>query len=282
MPLGSKNRKFNMIKISDNHLFVFKSQYFSGPLDLLLQLVRDNKMDLLQINISKITNQYILYLKSISQPDLNRSGDFIRMASWLLYLKSKSLIPEDKAPEDEPDIEEFKKQLSSLLTIYKKFQKIAHFLYSKNVLGRDCWKSGHQLETLKQDKKIKIADEEGLIQLSQAYYRQLSLQKKKKNYIIKKAIPTLMHRLKEAASFFRMGLSLKFSELVKINRSSHSVLLSFLSLLELSKSGFVRLFQERLFSNIDITVKKTMTKEDLRNISQDTSDEEDQLQPSLF
>ena len=271
-----------MKKISETHFFVFKSQSFSGPLDLLLQLVRDNKMDLLQINISKITDQYMVYLKSISQPDLNRAGDFIRMASRLLYLKSKSLIPEDKAPEEEPNIEELKKQLSSLLITYKKFQKIAYFLYSKNVLGRDCWKSGHQLETPKQDKRIKIADGEGLIQLSQAYYRQLSLQKKKKNYIIKKAIPTLMHRLKETVSFFRMGLSLKFSELVKINRSSHSVLLSFLSLLELSKSGFVRLFQERLFSNIDITVKKTMTKEDLRNISQDMSDEEDQSQPSLF
>lgn len=265
---------------------VFNIPSFSGPLDLLLQLVRENKMDLLEIDVSKITDQYLAYLKSLPQPDLNRAGDFIRMASWLLYLKSKSLIPEEKQNEEEPDFEELKKKLSSLLILYKRFQKLALFFNSKNILGRDCWKSGHELlfETPEEDKKIEIGREEGLLQLSQAYYKKQAKKKKEKKYEIKQAMPTLLHRLKETAGFFKMGLKLKFSQLVSLNRSPYSALLSFLSLLELSKSGFIRLFQEHLFSNIDIEVKKAMTTENLENIGESFSEREVQKdqQNSLF
>jgi len=254
---------------SSTDLFVFKSQDFSGPLDLLLELVRDNKMDLLEIDVVKITDQYMSYIKSIPQPDLNRAGDFIRMASWLLYLKSKSLIPDEKTTEEEPKLEDLKKQLSSLLIVYKKFQKIASHLYSKKILNRDCWKSGHTLDAPKKDAKIKISLGEGLTDLSQIYYKQLLLKKKKKDYSIKQAMPSLMHRLKETADFFRLGFRLKFSELVRIRPTPHSVLLSFLSLLELSKSGFISLFQNTLFSNIDITVKKAMTKDALNTINEE-------------
>ena len=274
-----------MSEINRENSFVFNIQSFSGPLDLLLQLVKENKMDLLQINISKITDQYMSYLKTISQPDLNRAGDFIRIASWLLYLKSKNLIPEDQSSEEEPDLQELKKKLSSLLIVYKKFQKLADFLNNKKILGRDCWKSGHKLifDTPQEEKKIKIEAEEGLLQLSQAYYKKFLEKKKEKNYEVKQAMPTLMHRLKETLGFFKIGLKLKFSHLVLINRSPHSVLLSFLSLLELSKSGFIRLFQERLFANIDIKVKKNMTAEDLKNINENTDEEEQiELQKSLF
>ena len=269
-----------MQTINTESPFVFKIADFSGPLDLLLQLARDNKMDLLQIDVSKITDQYMTYLKTIPQPDLNRAGDFIRMASWLLYLKSKSLIPEEELLEDEPNLEELKQKLSSLLILYKKFQKLADFLNRKKILGRDCWKSGHKLllTAPEEEKKIEIGNEEGLLQLSQTYYRKLLAKKNKKSYKIKQAIPTLINHLRETAGFFRMGLRLKFSQLVLTNKSPYSVLLSFLSLLELSKSGFIQLFQERLFSNIDINVKKSMTKEDLNNLDEN----QEEFQDSLF
>ena len=255
--------------------FVFEIQSFSGPLDLLLQLVKENKMDLLDIDISKITDQYMIYLKSLPQPDLNHAGDFIRMASWLLYLKSKSLIPEEEQEEEEPDFQELKKKLSKLLIFYKRFQKLADFFNKRNILGRDCWKSGHKLlfEAPEEDQKIQIRGEKALFQLSSAYYKKILAQNKKNPYEIKQAIPTLMHRLKETAGFFKLGLRLKFSQLILVNKSPHSLLLSFLSLLELSKSGFIRLFQEKLFSNIDIKVTKNMTSDALQNMSQDISSE---------
>ena len=257
--------------------FIFEIHSFSGPLDLLLQLVKENKMDLLDIDLSKITDQYMNYLTSIPQPDLNHAGDFIRMASWLLYLKSKSLIPEEEQEEEEPDFQELKKKLSKLLIFYKRFQKLADFFNKKNILGRDCWKSGHKFlfdAPPEEDKKIQIRGEKALLQLSSAYYKKILAQSQKNPYEIKQPIPTLMHRLKETAGFFKLGLRLKFSQLILVNKAPHSLLLSFLSLLELSKSGFIRLFQEKLFSNIDIKVTKTMTSDALQNISQDISSEE--------
>lgn len=254
--------------------FVFKIHDFSGPLDLLLRLVKENKMDLLQINVCKITDQYMAYLKSLSQPDLNRAGDFIRMASWLLYLKSKSLLPEDNLSEEEPDLKERQEELSSLLILYEKFQKYAAFLNDKKILGRDLWKSGQRFlfEEPEEDKKIEIGAEQGLFQLSQAYSKKLLAKKREKSYEVKQAMPTLIHRLRETAGFFRVGLKLKFSRLVLINKSPHSVLLSFLSLLELSKSGLIRLFQECLFSNIDIKVRKNLEEEDLKILSEELTE----------
>ena len=262
-----------MLKNKLNPPFIFNLDSFSGPLDLLLQLIRDNEMDIFKIDISQITDQYINYLAKVSQPDLNRVGDFIRIASWLIYLKSKSLVPQDKKEEEEPDLKELQKKLSSLLAVYQKFQKLALFLSSQNILGRDCWKSAHTFQfQLSKENRIKIDEEKGLFQLIQAYYTKLLEQKNKKNYKVLQPLPSLFHHLKETAHFFKMGLRLKFSHLLLIRKTPYSFLLSFLSVLELSKSGFINLFQQSLFSNIDIVVKKTITNEALKEITDENTD----------
>ncbi|MBC6415182.1 MAG: segregation/condensation protein A [Bdellovibrionales bacterium] len=255
--------------------FVFKLNDFSGPLDLLLQLVKDNKMDIFKINVSQITDQYVNYLKHVFEPDLNRAGDFIKMATWLLYLKSKSLIPEDKKQDEEPDLKEFQQKLSLLLIVYQKFKKLAQFLASQNILGRDCWKSVHSFQfKVPKETKIERDEEKGMLLLAQAYYnKKLEYQKRKKNYKILEPTPSLLHHLKETLSFFKLGVKLKFSQLILLRKTPYSFLLSFLSLLELSKFGFVNLFQKTLFSNIDIVVKKQVTSHVLTEIESKKQDE---------
>ena len=262
-----------MSKNELNPSVIFNLDSFSGPLDLLLQLIRDNEMDIFQINISQITDQYISYLAKAPQPDLNRAGDFIKIASWLIYLKSRSLVPQDKKEEEEPDSKELQKKLSSLLAVYQKFQKLALFLRSQNILGRDCWKSAHTFQFQpSKGNKIKIDGEKALFQLIQAYYAKLLEQKNKKNYKVLQPLPSFLHHLKETAHFFKIGLRLKFSHLLLIRKTPYSFLLSFLSLLELSKSGFISLLQQSLFSNIDIVVKKPITKEALQEITDENTD----------
>ena len=241
--------------------------HYSGPLDLLLQLIRRQEMDILQIDIHKITHQYIEYLKQAPAPDIETAGDFIRMASILLYIKSKSLLPEKKQ-EEEPELSELKEKLSRLLAGYQKFQKAGELLYSRTLLGRDCWKNPKSL-ALKDSRetKIEIDREKGLFQLVRPYHKSLIDRRARENYKISRPIPSLLQRLKQTAEIFTAGARLKYSQLVLIRKEKYSRLLSFLSLLELSKAGFVTLFQKQLFTNIEILVKKTVTEQSIKQMN---------------
>lgn len=245
-----------------------KLEHYSGPLDLLLQLIRKQKMDIFQVDICKIINQYVEYLKQVPTPDLETAGDFIRMASILLYIKSRSLLPEKEQEEDKQDSSNLKNNLLHLLSTYQKFQKAGELLYARVLLGRDCWKSPRSLN-LKDSriKKIEIDKEKGSFQLIQAYHNSLMDRKAKKSYKIHTPIPSLLHRLKQIAEVFTVGARLKLSQLVLINKEKYSRLLSFLSVLELSKAGFISLVQRQLFSNIEIIVKKAITEESMKEIS---------------
>lgn len=244
-------------------------KHFSGPLDLLLQLIRSQEMDIFQIDIYQITSQYVEYLKKTPQMDFEKAGDFIRMASILLYIKSKSLIPKEET-ENHQEIVEMKERLSQMLLTYQKFQKVGEILYNRPILGKDCWSSPRTLtfKNLK-DNKIQIHQEQGQSQLIQAYQKNLINKKAKENYNINKPIPTLLHRLRQIADLFIIGSKLNFNHILLINRGTHSKLLSFLSLLELSKNGVVSLLQKKLFSNIEVLVKKNLTKESIENFSQE-------------
>lgn len=242
---------------------------FSGPLDLLLRLIHNQEMDIFQIDIYQITSQYMEYLKKSPQADLEKSGEFIRMASLLLYIKSKSLIPKEEK-ENYQEAEKMKEKLSLLLFTYRKFQKAGELLYRRPLLGRDRWKSSRSLILNNpKDNKIQIHREKGQLQLIQSYQKNLINKKVKESYRIKKPIPTLLHRLKQMAEIFTVGSRLKFSQLPPIRQGPYSRLLSFLSLLELSKSGFVSLFQKQLFSNIEIFVKKNLTREAMESFSRE-------------
>ena len=247
--------------------YLVKLDHYSGPLDLLLQLIRRQEMDILQIDIHKITRQYIEYLKQAPVPDLETAGDFIRMASILLYIKSKSLLPE-KEQEEEPEVSELKEKLSRLLANYQKFQKAGELLYRRTLLERDCWRSPKSL-ILKDSRetKIEIDREKGLFQLVQPYHKSLTDRRAKDNYQMSRPIPSLLQRLKQTAEIFTAGARLKYSQLVLVKKEKYSRLLSFLSLLELSKAGFVTLFQKQLFTNIEILVKKTVTEQSIKQMN---------------
>ena len=248
--------------------FCVQLENYSGPLDLLLQLIRKQEMDVFAIDISQITDHYVEHLKQSQELDLDKAGDFIRMASLLIYIKSRSLLPKQEQEEEQEDIHKLKERLSSLLATYQKFQKLGELLFARSLLGRDCWKSPRSFEyKAPVENKILIDKEKGCFQLGQFYYQKYSLQKARQNYQLSRPIPSLLSRLKQTLSFFKTGLKLKFHHLTLVNKQPYSYLLSFLSVLELSRAGFVSLFQKSLFTPIEILVKKPITTETLAEIS---------------
>ncbi len=109
----------NMLTLETNK-YSIKLDNFEGPLDLLCHLIEKNKMDINQVKISDITDQYIEYLNKMQEMNLEIASEFIVMASTLIYIKSKSLLP--KQVEDEEELTE--EQLIQRIIDYKKYKEI--------------------------------------------------------------------------------------------------------------------------------------------------------------
>jgi segregation and condensation protein A len=109
--------------------FQVKLEMFEGPLDLLLHLIREHQVDILDIPIAKITDEYLRYLTLMQELDLDVAGEFLLMAATLIHIKSKLLLPPEEIPEgEEVEEEDPRAELVSRLLEYKKFKEAAQTL----------------------------------------------------------------------------------------------------------------------------------------------------------
>lgn len=244
---------------------------FSGPLDLLLQLIKQEEMDIFNINISEITHQYLEYLNQIPRLDLEKTGNFIRMATVLIYIKSETLLPKNELEQEETS--DLKKDLTALLVTYKKIQEVSKNLYGRHLLGRDTWKSGAQWSPKPpQYNSVDIDPDKAVFLLIKNYGKLLHKTKKKMAHKVPAPLPSLLSRVKEIMSKLIAGAQLQFSQISKINQNNDSTFLTFLSILELSKLGFVSLFQKQNFSDIDIAVHKNVDESAFQAIDREEQD----------
>ena len=118
--------------------YAIRTENFEGPLDLLCHLIDKNKMNINDIKISDITDQYMDYIKQMEEMNLDITSEFLVMASTLLYLKSKSLLPKQENEEEELTEEELIRRIIE----YKKYKEITNklkenfLIYSKRCFGR--------------------------------------------------------------------------------------------------------------------------------------------------
>lgn len=115
---------------------------FEGPIDVLLSLARDQKVDLRQISILQLADQYLEWVAEARRHDLELAADYLVMAAWLAYLKSRLLLPEDKKTEAEPTGEEMAAALAFQLRRLEAMQDAAARLQARPLLGRDVFARG--------------------------------------------------------------------------------------------------------------------------------------------
>jgi len=128
--------------MTDN--FLVKTEIFEGPLDLLLSLIQKRKLLINEISLARITDDYIQFIQNSDRGNLKSNADFILVASTLLLIKSKSLLPTlDLTLEEETDIEE----LETRLKVYQKIKETEHFLLEKFCHDVIYFKSENKLET---------------------------------------------------------------------------------------------------------------------------------------
>ncbi|MDR1870386.1 MAG: segregation/condensation protein A [Deltaproteobacteria bacterium] len=216
---------------------------YEGPLDLLLHLIDRAKVDIDDIPISLITSQYLESLETLEGLSLDASADFLLMAATLANIKSRLLLPrldEDGEPEEDPRLE-----LTRPLMEYAKLKSVATALNERPLLDRDVFTRGEmeELSAITFDDNIQAT----LFELIEAW-RQLADRKdleRKRGLKFLMETKTIGEKLGEIRAYLLEHKSSHFSQLAKVLAPNPLELaLSFLGVLELARTGFLRLYQE--------------------------------------
>ena len=239
----------------ETNKYAIKIDNFEGPLDLLCHLIDKNKMSIYDINLSEITDQYIEYIKEQEKLNLEIASEFLVMASTLLYLKSKNLLP--KQEEDEEEITE--EELIRRIIEYKKFKEISKVLKENYISFSNRYFKGQEEIELP---KRKLEDNFETKLIPEIYKELVERNSEKLNQnaknIEKIAIVenyTVAGKVKEMFKVLVKQKRFVFNKLFSIKKhNKQEVVTAFSGLLELSRRNKVETSQEELFG--DITVEK--------------------------
>jgi len=224
-----------------------KLDIFEGPLDLLLHLVKKNEVELSDIPVAMITDQYLAYLDLLHQLDLDVAGEYLVMAATLLHLKSRMLLPGDEL-NDEEEGEDPRAELARQLLEYQRFKEAADLLNRRDLLDRDVFaRVPLQDET--------DAEAEVLYDVSFGDLLEVLQQ------VLKRAAPEVVHEvileqvsLRERLCFvldtLRERGEVVFTDLFPVGATRLQIFVTFLAILELVRTRMVHLHQEELFGPI--------------------------------
>ncbi len=240
---------------------------FEGPLGLLLYLIRKEEMDIMDIKIHEITKQYLDYIRLMKELDLEVAGEFIAMASTLIQIKSRMLLPQYDENGEVVEAEDPRKELVQKLLEYQKYQEAAKLLYDRPLVGRDVWLRGTR-ERLDEKEDEIILEDNALFSLITSYRKVLRSIKKKVHEVKAKA-QSISSRVLELKDSLIVGRKITMMELVTATEDrARQALITFLSLLELGKMGFVGLYQSEVYSDIWIDTKKPIETDVLSRVEE--------------
>lgn len=234
----------------------FKVADFEGPFDLLLHLIKKNKMDIYNVEIYKITNQYLGYLEEMKVMDLEITSEFIVIAATLIEIKSKNLLPKSNVEEvSEEDIE---KKLMERLVEYRKIKAVSEFFKDRYVSSGSVYSKHPEIieDTRPVENNDDIFKNITLLDLYNIYNKVLESYKEKQNnesviekriYVDKYKVEDKMDELLEK---FTSTKTIEFKSLVKLSESKLETVVTFLALLELIKLRMIEVYQENSFGNI--------------------------------
>ena len=230
---------------------------FEGPLDLLCFLISKNKMDIFDISINELTDKYIEYINEMQELDMEIATEFIVMATTLLYIKSKKLLPIAE-PEDDVDCEITEEELIEKIAKYKMYkekQAELRAMYTANF---------GTFEKLPENIKVKreldlasITTKENLLAMYNAVLKRKFDKINVKSEEIKKIAlyekVTIKSKVKQIIEVFKKKTSFVFSNIFnKKNATSIDIVTAFLSVLELSRLKHVSIKQDTLYGDIHV------------------------------
>ncbi len=246
-------------KSEDINQFNLLLDNFEGPIDLLLVLARAQKVDLSDISITELANQYINFINKYRNIHIEIAADYLVMAAWLTYLKSRLLLPKEEKIE-EHSAEDLEKALKFQLQRLEAFQNISKLLNNRPLINRDIFYGGTS-EGLKV--KYSISYTSNLYDLLKVYSQILKSKDQIKNLTIEYSslysVDQAIKRMKNIFGNFKEWTNLMtlIPNLIKSDNVINKSIISsnFVASLELSKNGFIDVKQDSTFGNIYIKMK---------------------------
>jgi segregation and condensation protein A len=222
-----------------------KIPVFEGPFDLLLHLIRENKIDIYDIPISLITSQYLQYIEIMKELNLEIAGEFLVMAATLIQIKSKMLLPPDEeAPSEEQ--EDPRQELVRKLLEYQKFKEAAVDLRKRE----EEWTTVFRKEPLsdEDDGELYLFDL-GLFDLIEAFRKILDTAPPDVVSITKETL-TVKDKMSIIMEILEGQEAVRFEDLFRDGITRVQLIVTFVALLELIRLGLARAYQEKEFGNI--------------------------------
>lgn len=225
---------------------------FEGPLDLLLHLIKEQKMDIYDVRIAEITKQYLSYLDLLSELNLDIVGEYLVMAAELAKIKSKTLLP---IPETEEDVltaagEDPRAELMRRLLEYQRYKEAAFELRQREYDQQQLFSRTGEVVLENSEEELLI--EANVFDLLTAFQKVLKEKSFKKNYEIKVTTLSVSDRISGILEILNASESVTFDSLFSALNTKQEVIVTFLAILELMRMQLIRSQQARQFDVIRI------------------------------
>jgi segregation and condensation protein A len=228
---------------------------FEGPLDLLLHLIKKDEIDIWNIPIAHITEQYLGYLQIMKDLNINLAGEWLMMAATLIYIKSRMLVPQDPATgEQEEEKEDPRNELVYQLLEHQKFKNAAEMLYTREEVENAVWNKPPS-EVLEDGSDVVAVT---LFDLLRAFHEVVQRFESQRRLDVAPEEVTIEQQLAEIRKRFLVHDKLLFSSFFTEARSKKHLIVIFLALLEMVRLREIWLYQKKVFGEIHINkIKET-------------------------
>jgi segregation and condensation protein A len=220
-----------------------KLDFFEGPLDLLLHLVRKNEVDILDIPIAIITHQYLEYIRWMKELNLDVAGDFLLMAATLIQIKARMLIPsnQDQVTEDEEEGGDPRQALIRRLAEYQRFREATYVLEKHHQLERDVFLRGNIAQDVTAgDSEYKMVS---VFALVDAFRQLLENLDKEDALTVDTTELSIRDKMGELMKKLHQHRELRFEALFSSSPTRLEIVTCFLALLELMRLRLIKVYQ---------------------------------------
>jgi len=231
----------------------FRLEQYEGPLDLLLDLIRKQQINIYDIPIASITQQYLDYMQKALEMDIELSAEFIYMASTLIHIKSRMLLPKDPELEKISPEEDPRKELVDRLLEHERFKNAAEMLQQKRMVEEAAWSNPQINQFLAEDEDPGLAVT--IFDLVKTLQTVLERAKNRPIYEVGKesiSVPDMIRYLESLFRDMRQGDSISATDLFERQGSRRAMICLFLAILELVRRQIIALTQKDAFGDIGL------------------------------
>jgi len=228
-----------------------KLDIFEGPLDLLLYLIRKNELDIYNIPMALVTEQYLAHLEMMKALNLDLAGEYLVLAATLIHIKSRLLLPVEEGQGEGEEETDPRAELVRQLLEYQAFKEVALNLDKRKLLDRDVFKRIQPVEEVPEEPEDPMV-EVSLFELIEAFKKVVERMDKEELLEIDTERISLSDRINEILEELSQHKSLSFTDVLKASRTRKSIVYTLLAILELMKMRVIRAYQADPFGPIRI------------------------------